>query len=463
MKRRKAGGRWLMAASMLLLATASVWAGGPMRVGGPSYGRDAEPFVWDRAKMPIQYTVDAGPLSATVSNSSGLDRVAKAFGVWQGAATATISFNYAGPIVTSGGQPAGDITTVAQYNDTVATCKSGAQNSIVFDADGSLMKSLGLDADVIGFAGPCSYNTSTGYIDSAHAVLNGAWQDGNTSNGELTTTDFNAAITHEFGHFIGLDHSQINVQILDTHNCTADIVAGLPVMFPFSICHRPTDGNGFPVLTTDDAAWVSKLYPNGQTAAQYGAISGVIYFSDGVSAAQGVNVIARAVDDPNTPQNESLRVAVSAVSGYLFTGNPGQKVSGDNDSGDPDGSRQAKYIGYYEIPVPAGTYTVEIESVNAQFSGGSSVGPLSPPVPLFSPAVPEFWNKNESAYDIPLERDPITVAPGQKVENINIIENGTPPRFDRYEDDGMAALVTASPVPTTEQTRGSFASPGGRR
>ena len=40
---------------------------------------------------------------------------------------------------------------------------------------------------------------------------------------------------------------------------------------------------GLPVLSPDDVAWISALYPNAQTANGYGLISGVIYFSDGRS------------------------------------------------------------------------------------------------------------------------------------------------------------------------------------
>ncbi len=337
---------------------------------------------------------------------------------------------YAGPILDSRGQPV-DVATLAQFDQVSASCNNGNQNPIVFDADGSLTTALGMGKGVVGFASPCKLDSTGGYIVSALAVLNGKWQDGVSSNGELSAADFNAAIVHELGHFSGVGHSQINVQVLST-SCNDDLSAGLPLMFPIVKCPRPVDASGFPVLATDDLAAISRLYPNAQTAASYGTISGTVFFSDGLSHAQGVNVIARRLDDASTGQDESLRIAVSAVSGERFTSNPGQDVTGDNSGGDPSGSRNPQFIGKYEIPVPPGTYTIEVESVNPGFVAGSSLTPLDPPVPLSGP--PEFWNQNESAFDVPQQLDTITVHAGETIQNVNIIQNGTPPRFDQFED-----------------------------
>jgi len=147
-----------------------------------------------------------------------------------------------------------------------------------------------------------------------------------------------------------------------------------------------------------------------------------------------VNVIARRVDDPGTTEDESRRVAVSVVSGYLFTGSVGQSVSGTNNSGYGTGSRDATLIGYYEIPVPPGTYTVEVEGIHPAFDGGSSVGPLDPPIWIPGPS--EFWQSDESAFDSVTDKDPITVSAGQTVDHADIILNGASSRFDQFEDEG---------------------------
>lgn len=437
--------RWASLAALLLTGWMAQ-AGGPLVVGGPGFGIDGQAFTWDTAAMPIRYRVDGGPLSRTpagatvINNASGLARVQSMFQAWQSVPTAAISFTYGGPIQSTGAFVDGDVSTVVEFNAVMASCDSGAQNPIMFDADGSIVRGLGLDPDIIGFAGPCKLDKTSGHIASGFALLNGQFQDGidQGTNFELTANQFDEAITHELGHLVGLDHSQINVSVLwQLGGCTPDDLAGLPLMFPLAFCPARADA-GLPILAPDDMAWLSRLYPGATYAANYGLITGVIRFSDGITHAQGVNVIARQVDDPSTPVNESRRVAVSVVSGFRFTGNPGQSLTGDNVKGNQSGSRDPVLIGYYEIPVPPGTYTVEVESIQPGFTGGSSVGPLDPPI-VMPGATPEFWNHGESAFDDPAAKDAIQVAPGQTVPNIDVILNRTPPRFDQFEDSGELA------------------------
>ena len=439
-----------------LLATfifcATAFAGGPLYVtNAPGTPLDGKPYTWDPAAMPIKYTVDPGPMSSNagkvvVDNATGLQRVAQMFQNWQNVPTAALSYSYAGTILASGGYVKGaDVATAVQFNAVYGSCTSAQQNPIVFDADGSLMTALGVDSDVIGFTSICATKASTGHITGAMITLNGAWLNG-ASIGILSASQFADAITHEMGHFAGLDHSQINVDVLQNLSCDVDTMAGLPLMFPILVCPGRSD-SGLPVIPPDDAAWISHFYPGPSYSNTYGLITGTIYFSDATSAAQGVNVVVRAVDDPNTLQDESRRITFSAVSGLYFTSNLGQSVSltngqPDNASGSLYGSRQPALIGYYEIPVLPGTYTVQVESINSSFVEGSGVGPLNPPVP--NPGLDEFWKKNESAYDIPLQRDTITVTAGETVPNVNIILNNTQPTFDQFEDSG--SLYDTSPA-----------------
>lgn len=431
------------------------FAGGPLVVGGPAvgmrpaFGIDGQPFTWNPAKMPISYRVDPGPMAVSpsgatvIDHTKGAQRVQNMFAVWQDVSTAKLSFSNAGPLLPSGTYIGGDLKTAQQFNDIMGSCNSGVQSPLIFDADGKLIASLGLPPEVIGFDSPCALDTTNGYILSSAILMNGAFQDGVNyqPNFELTANEFDEAITHEIGHFLGLHHSQINLDLLlqSTTPCDLDELAGLPLMFPIAFCQARKDA-GLPVLAPDDISWISILYSN-NAAASYGIISGVIFFNDGATPVQGANVIARLIDDPATQQDESRRLAVSVVSGYSYTGNPGQSVTAsmpakweDNTNGSPAGSRNPALIGYYEIAVPPGTYTVEVESLFDGFVGGSNVGPLDPPAVL--PAWPEFWNKDESAFDYPLQRDTITVHAGEKITGIDLILNDRYPQFDQYEDNG---------------------------
>jgi hypothetical protein len=443
------------------IAVSSAFAGGPLVVGGPNFGTDGQPFTWDPAKMPIQYTVDPGPMASTssgtvvIDNKTGLQRVQNMFAVWQAVPTATVSFSNAGTLLSAGSYVAGtDLTTATQYNDVVGSCQKNAQNPIIFDADSKLMQALGLPPEVIGFTSGCALDPVAGHLTGALIVMNGIFQDkvdarsSNPPNFELTANEFDEAITHEIGHFLGLDHSQINLDLFTkaistgSGSCDVDELAGIPLMFPVEFCQARKDA-GLPLLSSDDVSWISTLYPNPATyPAGYGTISGRIFFSDGVTQAQGVNVIARTLDDPGTTQDESRRVAVSAISGYLFTGNPGQSITQDmsdpaehNAGGDTNGSRNPQFIGYYQIAVPPGTYTIEVESIYTAFNSDSGIGPLNPPVPLPG-GIPKFWQEKSSAFDLPFQRDKIQVNPGENVPNLDIILNGTQPRFDGFEDSG---------------------------
>jgi hypothetical protein len=447
-------------------------AGGPIVVGGPAvgtraaFGIDGKPFTWNPARMPIQYRIDPGPMvvnssgTTIIDHASGVQRVQGMFGVWQGTPTASLSFANAGNLLAAGTYASGDLSTVQQYNAVIGSCRSGLQNPVIFDANGSLIKALGLPPEVIGFNTGCALDATNGYLTGSAIVMNGQFQDRVTSssNPEMTANEFDEAITHEIGHFTGLDHSQINLDLLLEFPsvCDEDRLAGMPLMFPFAFCQARKDV-GLPVLSTDEVAWISTLYPNASTPNNYGTISGTIFFGDGISQAQGANVIARLLDDPATPEDESRRVAVSVVSGYLFTGNPGQGVTAsisadeDNTNGDASGSRNTSLIGHYELPVPPGTYTVEVESVFDAFAGGSGVGPLNPPARM--PGDPEFWNENESAFDYSLQRDPIIVHAGDKITGTDIILNFQLPRFDQYEDSGAFVDTPILPPISPEESR----------
>jgi hypothetical protein len=456
--------------AFLFATVACAFAGGPLYVGGPAlgnrpaFGVDGQPFLWNPAKMPISYRVDPGPMATNpagtivIDHATGLQRLQSMFGVWQSVSTANISFSDAGDLLKAGSYTGGDVTTAAQFNALMGSCQAGTQNPIIFDANGSLMASLGLPPEVIGFDSGCAVDTTTGYLIGSAILLNGQFQDGANSgtNFEITANQFDQAITHEMGHFSGLDHSQINVDLYQgaVFPCDIDELAGMPLMFPVLFCQARKDA-AVSVLAPDDIAWISTFYPNAVTPNEYGTISGTIYFGNSVSMYQGANVIARSVDDPSTTEDESRRVAVSVVSGYLFTGNVGQSVTAalgtqdlDNTNGSSSGSRNSSLLGYYKISVPPGTYTVEVENIDQDFTGGSSVGPLDPPAAL---NFAEFWNQNESAFDFPLQRDTITVHAGDKITGTDIILNDQYPQFDQYEDSGaLSDPPMVSPVPDVE-------------
>jgi len=89
--------------------------------------------------------------------------------------------------------------------------------------------------------------------------------------------------------------------------------------------------------------------------------------------------------------------------------------------GDPLGSHDPALIGHFEIPLPRGTYTLQVESVFSGFTRGSSVGSLDPPIPA-----PGTYS---SAANVSITAGATTL--------FNITLQGTLPRFDAFESASL--------------------------
>ncbi|MBI1941451.1 MAG: matrixin family metalloprotease, partial [Acidobacteria bacterium] len=295
MKRfRSFGSVSAFAAVALALAALAVRAEGPLTVGGLAPFVEGVPFRWNID--PFTYWTDLGQLG-NQSNAQADTLVTQAFQAWQDVSTANINFSSAGKLgadVTSSNY----MSFVNDLNDCGNPLGSIAKDrSIVYDVDGSIVTAIGDDPNsLLGFAFPACYdsNGSENFYTRGIALLNGMWIDGqpdSSTNGEVTLAEFRAVFIHEFGHLIGLDHTQINIQ--DFQN--------LPTMFPLLF------GVDQASLAVDDIAGISELYPEATNnpptrvpfLATTGRIRGQIFFSDGLTPVQGLNVIARRVDNPS--------------------------------------------------------------------------------------------------------------------------------------------------------------------
>jgi hypothetical protein len=408
------------------------WAGGPSYVTGINATEQGKPFRW--ALDPIPYKTDLGRLG-NQSNSAANDLIAAAFQIWQDVGTATVHMQNTGPLNY-------DVTglNIDTFMNAIGDCTDSSQpiNSIVYDVDGSIITKMGMDNNsTLGFSGIVCLNEATGVYTRGWTVMNGRFIDGSApsaNHGTATLEEFKSVFVHEFGHLLGLDHSQLNLNCLTDISCPAADLAGLPIMFPVLL-----DSATSP-LKPDDKAAISLIYPSNSFASTTGRIQGRVLFSDGQTPAQGYNVIARLVSSPRS-------TAVSCVSGFLFTAGAGNSfVPGfGQDTESIYGSRDQNLIGYYDIAgLPPGEYKIEVEAIHNSgsipFLNSSGVGPIGNDL-YFQFKMPgtcdvQYLKYPSSSSDNCSEFTAVSVGAGMTVNtNTDVIFLGTPPRFDAWEDE----------------------------
>ncbi len=397
-------------------------AAGPLLVNGAGI-----PLTW---AAPIPFNPDRGTLGA-LSNADAVALVADSFGAWAAVPTAALSFVNAGPLPVD--------VTASNVFDYLGACDGW--NPVIFDTDGSIVRTVfgaGAENTILGFADIECGAFDPPEITEAIAVLNGRFIDGVSSsdNPEIPVSpDFEAVFRHEFGHYINLDHTQVNRSEAFDGNPAND--AGVPTMFPILV-----NGAEQHSLHRDDEVSVSTLYP-APSFFSTGEIRGSILLSDGTTPFQGANVIARNTANP-------LLDAVSNVSGALFfPGNPG---------GPPPSGLE----GAYRIPglTPGAAYTVEVEEIDPSFTDGSTVGPLDPPAPL--PGPPEFWNGASEAGsnppDDPADATPVVVTPGVPETGVDIVLNSAPPPAN--DECTTATAIASTPFADVVETSGATTGAG---
>jgi len=391
---------------LLLVLEELAHAGGPRYVAGVSYfnsGTKGTPLTWPQGA--ISYYSDLGNLSPLLAGPSADAFVADAFSHWTTVSTAAVSATRAGQLaedVSGANVMANADGTVTLPSDILPTA-TGEPVAVVYDADGSVTDALlGQGASAASF---CSTNAVLGGPDNfspdAHLLHALVILNGNCAQTSAQLPDLKYHLVRTLGRVLGLDWSQVNVNVVTGNPApTAPDYAGFSLMHvadpsycvPISLCYPAAVDPAQPKM--DDRAALSRLYPvtalnqanfPGKQifSASTASIHGTVYFvgSDGLAAQpmQGVNVVARWVDP--TTNLPSRTYAAASVSGFLFSGNAGNPVTGLNDSSgqpyDRFGSDDSAVEGSFDLAglqIPDGTGTAQfelsVEAVDSVWSYG---------------------------------------------------------------------------------------------
>jgi hypothetical protein len=389
----------ILVAVLFVLSPAHVQAGGPRAVAGTTYFNSSvmgQPLYWTGGK--INYYVDQGELSTTISNQQAVAMVGAAAALWSAVPTAAVTLTDMGSLaedVNGSNTIPGSNNTFAAPADVMPSA-TGFPVGVVFDADGSVLDTLfGTDTSD---PSSCESNAVTVWTDNvntdatiAHAIM--------ILNGRCTDTAarmsmMNFALDRAWGEILGLGYSQIYPNAAASIN-TAEMEAW-PVMQPFMGACGSVGGVCIPEegqLSQDDIAELNRIYPitssnlasfpgKQLTAAKTISIQGTISFRSGYGM-QGVNVLATPLDPSGNPL---YNYTVSAVSGAYFSGNHGSIITGLNGTnGIPlsqYGSNDPTLQGYFDlrfIPLPPGmtsaSYLLTFEPINPLYIYGNVVGP----------------------------------------------------------------------------------------
>ncbi len=341
-----------------------------LHAGGPTQVLNGKAIIWEES--PVLYHTDQGDLGS-YNNTQANTIIEACFQTWQEVSTATITFQKASPLPVD--------VTASNYESYLYNFSDGL-NPMIFDSDGSIIDDFygaGSSENILGFAVSMDIEKN-GYFTEGLAVFNGRFTS------VYTEDVFKGIFIHEFGHFFGLDHSQINVKYQGDDDTDNDQY--LPTMFPSAHFY-------INILNPDDKASATSLYPGSTVNTTYGKIEGTVKWGGG-QPVLGANVVAVEIDNEDMNQ-------FSSVSDYY------KQNSGE-----------------YGMYITPGDYKLFIEPVDPRFIGGSSVGPYAEEEddPSFAnPVTKEYYNGNaESAIETDLDDFVIiSVAAGQTVSNIDFI------------------------------------------
>lgn len=333
-------------------------AGGPLNISDIGTAS-----AWDTTST-IKYHPEDGTCGP-YSNTSMLSKLETLTGLWSDLPEVDLTFEAVTGVL---GQVGVDnyLTYVSLSSDNESPLTDEI-NPIIFDDDASIVAELVGDANkflILGFAGATFFSTDATEVTDGQAVVNCACIDGvapcyiDSLNEyyQVSEEELDFTILHELGHFLNLDHSNVNDQYYENGDATDD--AYIPVMFPVSF-----ESSGQTISPrTDDIAALAAIYPSATFQSDWCAVTGNILDAQGVELMCADIWAYRDVDPADTISNVSgsYRIATDA-----------------NADGDVvDSGECTQNCGRFSLHIEQNKgYILSVNVINSDFVGGSGVGP----------------------------------------------------------------------------------------
>ncbi|MCI0694755.1 pre-peptidase C-terminal domain-containing protein [candidate division KSB1 bacterium] len=377
---RKAGralagpGPALRGMAALLCCASLLYAGGPVELFAPGVPFAYGPITFGQFGGNVPFKSDLGGLGFLTKAQADALAIGS-MAEWTAVPTASLTLAFAGDITDEFGVPLGVDIDETNF-DLVFGVFNGGGIDVIYDETGAIFDALfGPGAGVVGFGPPEFFYNDVPEIAESIAFLNGSFVDPGDVN-PFPGASFQGDFTHEFGHTVGLAHTQTNGAILffdddtgpeDCPSLGTATLADAETMYPLTdVSPAPPGGTSYgreiaTIDHPDDETALSELYPEAGYF-DLPTITGTIFASDGVTPLSGANVIARNVANP-------FADAVSALSGdfslsaadafagrYTFTGlTPG-----------------ASYVIYIDRIVAGGFSTPPIQIEEEEYFNGAS-------------------------------------------------------------------------------------------